>query len=360
VFERLPPAAGEGERARARRELLLFLRRLVQLGVALCLLVAVGTVGLWFTEDVSLWFAFSWTIDTIATVGSIPPPSSIAGQVLKIVLIVLGVGTLLYALVTVAEFFVAGHITGLLDVRRTHRMIDSLSDHFLICGFGRVGRQVARDLRATETGYVVIDANPASLLLAEDAGIPFIEGEASDEAVLRRAGIERARAVIACVDSDADNVFITLTARELRPEITIIARASSEDSQKKLLRAGADRVVSPYTSSGSDMARLALHPEVAGVVAVAPEYRLEEIEVTRRCPGAGKVLADVRGSAIIAALRRRDATVIPQPPGETVLEPGDVLIAMGAASSMDRLERLFAPSRMASSERASGRPAGEA
>lgn len=360
MFDRLPSNAGVGARARARRELLLFLHRLAQLGVALCLLVAVGTAGLWLTEDVSPWFAFVWTIDTIATVGSIPPPSSIAGQILKVALIVLGVGTLLYALVAVTEFFVAGHVTGLLDVRRTHRMIDSLSDHFLICGFGRVGRQVARDLRATETGYVVIDANPTSLQSAEEASILFIEGEASDEAVLRQAGIERARAVIACVDSDADNVFITLTARELRPDITIIARASSEDSQKKLLRAGADRVVSPYRSSGSDMARLALHPEVAGVVAVAPEYRLEEIEVSRGCPGAGRVLADVRGSAIIAALRRRDATVIPQPPGETVLEPGDVLIAMGTATAMDRLERLFATSRLASSERASARPAREA
>jgi voltage-gated potassium channel len=345
MINRLPSGAGVGAGTRAHYELLVFVRRLAQLGVLLCLLVAAGTLGLWLTEDVSPWFAFVWTIDTIGTVGSITSPASVAGQILRIGLIVLGVGTLFYALVAVTEFFVAGHITGLLDIRRTIRMIDSLSDHYLICGFGRVGRQVARDLKAAESPFVVVDSNPESLEGAIADGILSIEGEASDEVILRRAGIERARAVIACVDSDADNVFITLTARELRPDITIVARASSEASGKKLRRAGADRVVSPYRSSGSDMARFALHPEVSGVVAVAPEYRLEEIVVSSGCAGAGRALADVRGSAIAAALRRSDGTVIPQPSGETVLEPGDVLIAMGTASSMDRLERLFATNR---------------
>ena len=258
-------------------------------------------------------------------------------------MIFLGVGTLLYGLVAVTEFFVAGHVTGLLDTRRRQRMIDTLEDHYLICGFGRVGRQVARDLRAAGASYVVIDPNPESLKPALEAGIPCVEAEASDAAVLREAGIDRARALIACVDSDAENVFITLTARELRPDLTIVARAGREESERKLRRAGADRVVSPYRSSGSDMARLALHPQVAEVVDVAPEYRLEEIEVTVGCPGAGKALADVRGSAIIAALRERSGMVVPQPPGDIVLEPGHVLIAIGTATAMDRLGAAFAP-----------------
>lgn len=222
-------------------------------------------------------------------------------------------------------------------------MVDSLSDHYLVCGFGRVGRQVVRDLRAAGATYVVIDRNPESLEAASAAGTPYMEGEASDEQLLRQAGIERARALIACVDSDAENVFITLTARELRPDLTIIARASGEESEQKLKRAGAQRVVSPYRSSGSEMARLALHPQVAGVVDVAPEYRMEEIEVTPGCPGAGRPLADVAGSAIIAALRRPDGALVPQPSGDVVLQPGDVLIAMGTTGTMDRLETLFAP-----------------
>ena len=125
--------------------------------------------------------------------------------------------------------------------------------------------------------------------------------------------------------------------------MTIVARASREEAEQKLQRAGAQRVVSPYKSSGSEMARLALHPQVTGVVDVAPEYRMEEIEVTRGCRAAGRPLADLAGSAIIAALRRADGGLEPQPSGETVLEPGDVVVAMGTAGAMDRLEALFSP-----------------
>jgi voltage-gated potassium channel len=235
----------------------------------------------------------------------------------------------------------AGHVTGLLEERRRQRVVDALSDHYLVCGFGRVGRQVARDLRAAGATYVVIDRNPESLEAAAEVNAPYLEGEAADERLLQQAGIERARALIACVDSDAENVFITLTARELRPDMTIVARASGEEAEAKLRRAGAQRVVSPYKSSGSEMARLALHPQVAGVVDVAPEYRLEEIEVTPGCPGAGRPLADLAGSAIIAALRRPDGGLVPQPSGETVVQPGDVLIAIGTASTVAGMQRLW-------------------
>lgn len=338
--------AGTGMSGEARLQLQLFLRRLAKLGGGLCLLLLAGMVGFAATEDTSLWEGFVWTLDTIATVGSIPSPETTGGQILKVLLIVLGVGTLLYALVAVTEFFVAGQITGLLDERRRQRMTNALSDHFLVCGFGRVGRQVVRDLRAAGARYVVIDRNPESLAAAAAGSIPYLEGEASDEQVLRQAGIEGARALIACVDSDAENVFITLTARELRPDLTIVARASADESEQKLTRAGAQRVVSPYKSSGSEMARLALHPQVAGVVDVAPEYRMEEIEVTPGCAGAGRPVADIAGSAIVAALRRHNGELVPQPSGETIVQPGDVLIAMGTARTMDRLEALFAPTAL--------------
>src|SRR5215218_5085774 len=216
------PAAVGGAAAAAERQLLLFLRRLAKLGGLICLLLVAGMLGFAATEDTSLWVGFVWALDTIATVGSIPSPETTGGQVLKVLLIVLGVGTLFYALVAVTEFFVAGHVTGLLDERRRQRMVDALSDHYLVCGFGRVGRQVARDLRAAGVRYVVIDNNPESLEAAAAAGTPYLAGEAADEQLLRQAGIERARALIACADSDAENVFITLTARELRPDLTIV------------------------------------------------------------------------------------------------------------------------------------------
>lgn len=233
--------------------------RLALLALAILLLLAAGTVGYSLSEGVSLGFGFVWSLDTVATIGSIPEPASSAGQIVKVVLIVFGVGTLFYALVTVVEFFVAGHLTGLLDERRALKKIDSLNDHVLVCGFGRVGRQVARDLREAGRDFVVIDTDvEGTREHAEATGAPIIHGRASDDDVLRQAGIMRAGGLIACVDDDAENVFITLSARELREDISIVARASEEDSERKMLRAGADRVVSPYKESGSEMVRLAL------------------------------------------------------------------------------------------------------
>ncbi|HSD82053.1 MAG TPA: NAD-binding protein [Solirubrobacteraceae bacterium] len=330
-------------RVLAAHELEPFLRRLILLLTLVTGLVLFGTIGLSLTEDVSLWHGFLWSIDTVATVGTWPRPETVGGQVVKSLLILLGVGTLFYALVTVTEVVVSGHVAALLQERRERRAIDGLTDHHIICGFGRVGRQVARDLRAAGARYVVVDGNPDNRELARGIGVRFIEGAASEDSVLLAAGIRRARAVLACVDSDAENIFITLTARELRPDIAIVARAASEDSEPKLRRAGATRVISPYKASGAEMARLALHPQVTGVLDVAPEYRMEEIEVVAGSEGEGRKLGDIRGGAIIVAMRSVDGTFQPQPPSETRLRAGDVLVAMGTERTMDRLGRVFAP-----------------
>ncbi len=334
-----------GSRALLRRQLVELLERLALLGLVVCALLAVGTVGYMVTEGTSVGFGLVWALDTVATVGSIPEPTGTGGQILKVLLIIFGVGTLFYALVTTTEFFVAGHLSGLLEERSVLRKIDSLRNHILICGFGRVGRQVARDLQAAGRDFVVLDNNPEETKEHADAiGAPFIEGSPSDDEVLRGGGIMRAAGVIACVDSDAENIFITLTARELRPDIAIVARASVEDSESKLRRAGADRIVSPYRESGVEMARSILHPQVTGVVEVAPGYRMEEIEVTVGCSGAGGTLEEVRGSATVVALWR-DGTVEPQPPSDRVLEEGDVIVAMGEAQALERLETTMASAR---------------
>jgi voltage-gated potassium channel len=308
-----------------------------------------GTVGFALTEDVSIWRGFVWQLDTIATIGSIQDPDTLAGEIVKTILITLGVGTLFYALVTIAEFFVAGHLGEILEERRTLKKIDDLSDHHLICGFGRVGRQVARDLQAGGDPFVIIDELDENKEIAEQMGALFVHGRPSDDEMLKAAGIDHAVSVLACVDSDAENIFICLTARELRSDITIVARASVEDSENKLLRAGADRVISPYKSSGAEMARLALQPQVTGVVDVAPEYRMEEIDVSEGCPASGKTIGEVRGTTTIAAVRTSDGKVHPQPPGRTVLTPGDVVVAMGTVEALQKLESLFVrgPSRAA-------------
>jgi len=316
------------------------------LAITVSCLLALGTIGLAVAEGVGPWYGFRWALDTAATVGGFPQPRTTVGQIIHVGLIVVGVGTLFYALATVAEFFAAGHVGELLAARRMQKMIDLLADHHIICGYGRVGRQVARDLRAARAQFVVVDATTENRKLAEAEGMRFIEGDASDDAVLIDAGIERARSLMACADSDANNVFITLTARELRTDIFIVARAAIEDTEKKLNRAGADRIISPYKASGTEMARLALHPQLSGVVDVDVEYRLEEIPAGEGCAATGQTVGDIRGGSMIVGLRRL-AEFHPQPPADTMLRSGDVLIAMGTPATLQRLEDLLAPASAA-------------
>jgi voltage-gated potassium channel len=323
--------------AAAHRQLIMFARRIALLGAVVLALLLLGALGLALSESVGFWYAFRWALDTAATVGGFPQPSSTVGQIVQVALVIVGVGTLFYALTTVAELFVAGHLADVLSFRRTHRTINSLSDHHIICGFGRVGRQVARDLRAAHAKLVVVDPEPDNRQLAESWGIPFIEGDAAEDGVLEEAGIARARSIIVCADSDANNVFITLTARELRGDITVVARAALEDTEKKLKRAGADRVISPYKASGTEMARLALHRQLSGVVDVDAQYRMEEIEVAQDCQAVGMTVGDIRGGSIIIGLRRGQEFQ-PQPASETSLQPRDVIVAIGTPPALERLE----------------------
>jgi len=316
------------------------LRRLAVLAALVLTLLLAGAAGLALSERVGLWYAFRWALDTAATVGGFRQPRTLPGQIIEVGLVVVGVGTLFYALGAVAELFAAGHVFELVAHRREMRKIDSLADHHIICGFGRVGRQVAKDLRAAGAQLVVVDPNPENRLRAEAEGLPFVEADASDDDALRRAGIERARSVVVCADSDAHNVFITLTARELRADITIVARAAVEDTEKKLKRAGADRVVSPYKTSGSEMARLALHRQLSGVVEVGQEFRLEELEVAGASAAVGRTVGDIQGGAVIVGRRRGNQLEL-QPAAETVLGAGDVVVALGSGPALERLERLL-------------------
>jgi len=334
------------QRRRAQREIRQVMARLAVLLGLLVLMIAMGSVAFVLVEGTSLAYGAIMTLDTITTLGSLPTPADAGGRIILVVLEILGIGTLFYALATVAEFFVSGQLSGVLELRRSQKMIDSLSHHYIICGYGRVGRQVARDLRATGAEVVVIDHNPFNREDAEADNIPYLEGHASDDEVLLQAGVERAAAVVACVDSDAENIFLTLSARELNAGITIIARASAEDAEKKLVRAGADRVISPYKTTGSEMARIALHPQIGATVAVA-DYRVEQIEVPEHCAGVGYTVGEARGRAVIVALRRDDGAFEPQPSPQTVIRGGDTVVALGSSEALEVLEALFQPATVA-------------
>jgi voltage-gated potassium channel len=268
----------------ARHEMGFFLRRIALLVGSVALLVLGGAIALSAFEDVSYWRGVTWALDTVATIGSIPDTQTVGGDATKVLLTIFGVGTMFFVLVTLTELFVAGDLSGLLDERRMQRQISQLKDHYLICGFGRVGRQVAQDLRLAGMPFVVIDDNPDVREHAEEMEVLIVEGRGSDDEVMLEAGIDRARAVLACVDSDAENIFVTLTAREMRPDIPIVARAAVESSERKLIRAGANEVVSPYKASGRTMASLALIDRADGA-----DYRpaRDSGASTRTSAGAG-------------------------------------------------------------------------
>jgi len=253
--------AGRPGLAAARHEVMRFIRRLILLIAVVTTLVLGGAAAFTVFEDVSYWHGLSWALDTIATVGSIPQADSLGGQVTKIVLITFGVGTMFFLLVTLTELFVAGDLSGLVESRRMQRKIAQLKDHYLICGFGRVGRQIAKDFRRAGVPFVVIDDNPDVREAVEEMQVLHVDGRPSEDEVLLEGGVERARAMIACIDSDAENIFATLSARQLRPEMKIVARAAEEEAESKLIAAGANDVISPYKTSGRAMAQLALDSE---------------------------------------------------------------------------------------------------
>jgi voltage-gated potassium channel len=251
----LPP---QPSRALVRRELGHFLKRLALTAVFLTTLVFAGATAFTGFEGTSYWTGIQRALTTISTLGTMGEPRTVGGQITEVAIVTLGVGTLFYLLGTVSELLVTGHLTGMLGAYRMQRRITDLHDHYLICGFGRVGQRVARRLREAGQPFVVIDDNPEVRDEMEEEGILHVGGHASDDDVLCGAGIMRARAVIACVDSDAENIFVTITARALRPDIEIVARAAEEPTERKLIRAGANDVISPYKASGDVMARLAL------------------------------------------------------------------------------------------------------
>jgi len=250
-------------RRQQRKELRRFTQRLVLLlGVVLVVVIG-GSIAYSLAENTSLAYGGFWTLDAVTTLGEIAAPKDTSGRLILVVMELLGIGTLSYGLATVAQFFVSGQLAGALEYRRTQKMIDSYSNHYIVCGYGRVGRQVTVDLKRQSAPVVVIDHSPMHREQAVADGVAYIEGHASDDDILLQAGIERATAVIACVDSDAENIFITLSARELSHSVKVIARSSADDAERKLFRAGANEVISPYKMTGSEMARLALEPEAA-------------------------------------------------------------------------------------------------
>src|SRR3954454_170922 len=307
----------------------------------------VGTLGYVLIEGWSVVDAVYMTITTMATVGfgEIHPLSQ-NGRLFTIGLIVLGVGGALYVLAAMMQFVFEGHLGRNLERRRMQRRIDHLREHFILCGVGRVGRQVARDFQATGVPFILIDVNQASLDLASEEGILCVRGDAGGSETLRRAGIERARGLVTCVNSDADNIFVTLSARALRSDLFIVARGNNDDAAPKLRRAGADRVVSPYSIGGRQMAMLATRPAAVELIDRVLSHAdvdllLEDFTIGPGSPLIGKTVREVgqeiAPGVLILAIRRQ-SQLVTQPPADLAVGVGDELVAFGTSAQLRALE----------------------
>lgn len=328
------------------------LRRLFLANVAFVVVLVVGTIGFELLLDEGLVESFYRAVVTTTLTGLDTPPSTDAAQIFSVALLLCGVAIFLYIAGAVVEIIARGILGGTLTERRRRRMLESLDDHVIICGFGRVGRSVAAEVAAAGRTSVVVDVNPESVARAEDLGVHVIHGDGTSDDDLRRAGLERARALVACADSDEKNVYITLSARALRPEIVLVARASSPAAAEKLRLAGATRVVEPYSTAGRTMATQVLKPQVAALLEIAgiggsPTLRFEEIVVSPGCSACSRTLHELdlraRTGASVVAVRRANGELLASPASDLALTADDVVVAVGSPEQITRLEDIFSP-----------------
>lgn len=327
-------------------------RRFFVAQAAFVVVLAVGTVGFVLLTDEGWSSSFYRSVVTTTLTGLDAKPEGVAAELFSVALLVSGVAIFLYLAGAIVELITRGVIRDQLGEGRRRRAISQLRDHTIICGFGRVGRSVAAELNLSQREYVVIDVNPESIAAAVERGALVVQGDGTEDADLDAAGLQRARALVATADSDEKNVFITLSARAARPDLFIVARASDDDAVRKLRLAGADRVVQPYSSAGLRIANLVVKPQVADYLDIVStaggeELRFEEITVTPTCPAAGRSIGELRvrdtTGAMIVAIRKLSGAFDTAPAPSAVLETGDVLIGVGSAEQIRRLEELFAP-----------------
>jgi voltage-gated potassium channel len=306
--------------------------------------VVVGTLGFTLIQGWALGDALYMTVITLTTVGfrEVRELDGV-GRAWTMALSVAGVAIIFGSVGIVAETVLGEVASGRRERRRMEERISSLRGHYVICGYGRVGATVARELVHGGRRVVVIDVNAESLAEAIRDGHDVVEGDATSDATLRRAGIERAGGLITTIDSDANNVYVTLSARALNEGLFIVARANLEGSEAKLLQAGANRVVSPYTRAGRQIAELAIRPRVADFIDLALShgqlaFSIEEVEVAAGGPLEGRTIGSLRDEGIFAlAIVRGEGDYVPNPPTDRALQAGDSLIVSGTSEVLRQL-----------------------
>ncbi len=312
--------------------------RHLKIAISLVLgVLALGIVGYMLIERFSFIDALFTTVDMMSTVGITAHPLSNNGRLFTIVIIILGVGSLFYTFGATMEFMIEGHLGRTIGRRIMDRKIAGLRNHCVICGFGRVGTRIANEFSAAHKPFVVIDENEEAVQRSIQKGYLVLQGNAASDDILREAGIQHAQALLVATDQDANNIYITLSARNLNPNLHIVARANHDETLVKLKRAGADRVLSPYAIGGHRMANLAIQPTVVDffdtlINAENPELAVQEVILPAYSPLIGKTIVDAQNmltdGTMILAIKKPGGLVMGSRL-ETRIESGDAALIVG-------------------------------
>ena len=326
-------------------------RRFLLIAGLISITLLTGTVGFVLIEDYSWFEGFYLTLTTITTISSEGVrPLSHAGRVFNSFLIVFGVSAMFLSIGAMTQTIIELELQDRYGRRRTRRMIDQLQDHFIICGFGRVGRNASYEFQRTKASFLIIDRNEERIAKAASAGMLAIVADATRDDSLRQAGVLRAKGLIAALPSDAENLFIILSAKTLNPGLTVVTRVSEEEAGEKLRRAGADTVLTPYAMAGRQLADALLRPHIAEFLdfagnGVGPKVTMEQISVAARAGAARKKLGEIpelqNSGVMVIALRKQSGGSIFHPPSESEISEGDVLIVMGERERMQELEQFL-------------------
>jgi len=314
-------------------------------------LVTIGVAGYMTIEGWSFLDAIYMVVITLATVGfKEVHPLSPAGTVFTILLIVFGLITMYYVIRVLGEYILENKLEETLKYKKMEKTLRNLSGHFIICGFGRVGREVAREFNHDQAEFVVIERNPKVVESCEQAGYPCITGDATDEEALKRASVLNAKGVIVCLGEDSDTVLTVVTARSMNKDLFIVARANGETTTGKLLKIGANRVVSPHHIGGFRMAGFALNPAVADFVddiqdLSSTEVRIDDTIVAANSPVAGHTIAERLSNrtygVTVLAINKQDGEAVINPTGDVLIEAGDRLILLGTKAKLDAMLQLL-------------------
>lgn len=328
----------------------MYRQRLLTVLAFLVALWTVGVVGYMVLEGWSLMEALYMTAISLTTVGyGEVRPLTVGGRIFTIILLSLGVGFFFYALGVLAEAAVEGHLKGIWERRRMEKAIAALSHHFVVCGFGRIGRTICREISERKIPVVVVENDPKTIEGVRQSGVPYVEGDATHDEILVRAGVERARGVICVLHTDADNVYVTLTARSLKPGLLIVARADDANAEKRMMQAGADRVICPYEIGARRMALAVLRPTVTEFLDLAVHsttlnLSIEQVEIDIGSSLDGFSLKDaavrqMTGTTILAVQQMDDEMVV-SPGPDYVVKGGDIVVALGDAGGLKALRGL--------------------